>query len=86
MGGGRRSPGVPRPAGGLAVEHPQLVVDTLVLGGDLLFLLSGQVTEHSVDGGHLRRERVVNVMRLAEVGGKGDEGRVELQAHAGLDR
>jgi hypothetical protein len=39
--GGR--PGVPGPPPGLPVEHPQLVVDGLVLRGYLLLLLRGKV-------------------------------------------
>lgn len=54
VGGGGRGP-VPGPAGRLAVEHPQLVVDTvrghLVMAA--LLLLGRQVTENTVDRGDL---------------------------------
>ena len=54
----RRCSPVPGPASGLAVEHAQLVVDTL--GGDVvggLLLLSGQVAEDPVDGGDLQHQQ-----------------------------
>lgn len=52
MRGGRGS-WVPRPAGSLAVEHPQLVIHGLALRRHLLLLLGRQVPEDAVDGRHL---------------------------------
>ena len=46
--------GVPGPAGGLSVKHPQLVVNRLVLRGYLLLLLGSEISEHPVYGRHLQ--------------------------------
>ena len=49
--------GIPGPAGGLSVEHPQLIVNRLVLRGYLLLLLGSEISEHPVYGRHLQQER-----------------------------
>ena len=52
--GRRRGSRIPRPATGLAVEHPQFVVDGLCgSGGRLLLLLGRQVAQHAVNRRHL---------------------------------
>ena len=52
--------GIPGPPGGLSVEHPQLVVNRLVLRGYLLLLLGSEISEHPVDGRHLQQRTAVS--------------------------
>lgn len=70
-----------RPAGRLAVEHAQLVVDALgaLMGlyrGGLLLLLGGQVAQHPVDRRDLKSgeliEELVSVCARRSTGSEGD--------------